>query len=54
MRGEANISLGARDDQRLKKNKKYDMKCSISSSHARPTKYWTVGPVIPRVGVGII
>ena len=39
MRGEANIFLRASADQRLKKIKKYDEKCSISNTHSRTVKY---------------
>ena len=29
------------------------MRCSIPNAHGHTAKYWTVGPVGPRVGVGI-
>ena len=52
MRGEANILLRA-SAERLKKNKKYDLKCSFSNAHGCTAKYWTVRPVSPRAGVGM-
>lgn len=48
MRGEAKIFLGAMTDQRHKKSKECDEKCSISNVHGRTAKYWTAGPVSPR------
>ena len=52
MRGEANILLRA-SAERLRKNKKHDLKCSFSNAHGFKAKYWTVRPVSPRAGVGM-
>ncbi len=52
-RGETNVFLRAMADQRHKRSKKYDEKCSISNAHGRMAKYWTAGPVSPRAGVGM-
>jgi hypothetical protein len=53
MRYETKTFFGARANQRHKNSKKYDEKCSISNAHSRTAKYWTAGPVSPRVGIGI-